>query len=128
MNQSNSNIQIEILNDRQAGDVFVLRRSISVFFRGSRIVVPRGFASDGASVPRFFWRIVFPPMDKLAIRAAIFHDYLYRKPGHGGYTRSEADMLFLSLMLLDGVRPDRALRAYTGVRLFGGGSWRDDEA
>ena len=33
-----------------------------------RLTVPVGFSSDGASVPRFFWRVVFPPGDQKALR------------------------------------------------------------
>ena len=38
--------------------------------------IPEGFEFDGASVPRFFWRIV-SPFQPWVIRAACGHDYLY---------------------------------------------------
>lgn len=36
--------------------------------------VPKGFVTDGASVPRLFW-VLFPPMDQY-FPAAVVHDYL----------------------------------------------------
>ncbi len=123
MNNSNSNISIEILTNGSQEETFVLKRRIRVTFRGVEVAVTSGFKSDGASVPRFFWRTVFPPMNRRALRAAIIHDYLYRVCSYG-LSRKEADELFLYLMLWDGVRPDRAYKAYFGVRLFGKKSWR----
>lgn len=124
MNQVISKVYIKILPTSDRGDVIALTRSFSVVFKGQRIVVPKGFESDGASVPRLFWRTVFPPTDAHAIRAAILHDYIYRKADHCGITRKEADTAFFALMIWDGVPTYRAYRAYLGVRLFGGGSWR----
>lgn len=122
MTRKNNNIFITINNDG-GEDIFTLTRKLIVNFRGTVITVPTGFSSDGASVPRFFWRTVFPPLQREALRAAITHDYLYRENPFG-LTRKEADTLFLILMLWDGVRPDRAYCAYIGVRLFGRKSWR----
>lgn len=41
------------------------------------VLVPIGFSTDGASVPRLLWAI-FPPMGPY-LRAAIVHDYLYTR-------------------------------------------------
>lgn len=38
------------------------------------LVVPKGFVSDGATVPRFLWWC-FPPVCRY-LRAALVHDYL----------------------------------------------------
>lgn len=116
-------IPINILSDKKSGDIFELRKSLLFNFRGVRISVPSGFKSDGASVPRMFWRLVFPPLDRNAIRAAIIHDYLYRMDSFG-LSRKETDILFFGLMIIDGVDPSRAYLAYLGVRLFGSLSWR----
>ena len=39
-----------------------------------RFIIPVGFETDGATVPRIFWPI-FPPMWKYS-KAAVLHDYL----------------------------------------------------
>lgn len=44
---------------------------------GWTIVVPAGFKTDGASVPRVLW-IFLPPFGGDYDEAAVLHDYLYR--------------------------------------------------
>nr|DAV19986.1 MAG TPA: Protein of unknown function (DUF1353) [Caudoviricetes sp.] len=44
-------------------------------YRYRDIVIPRGYITDGASVPRIFWSI-FPPNKAEYLSAAIVHDYL----------------------------------------------------
>lgn len=63
------------------------------------ITVPKGFITDGASVPRFLW-FVGCPMQKSTLRAAILHDYLYKSKE---VSKMEADWLFLLTMKYDGV-------------------------
>ena len=98
-----------------------------ISFRGKSFTIPRGFESDGASVPRFFWRIVCPPLDPAAVRAGIAHDYIFRlQPPN--WTRKEADEMFLCFLIEDGISPYRARRAYLGVRLFGWIAWWENQA
>ena len=52
------------------------------------IMVPAGFETDYASIPRFFWRLW--PHDEAA-EAAVVHDWLYSQP--------DADRLFADAML-----------------------------
>ena len=101
------------------GNIFTLREDLTV----EGITVPAGFASDGASVPRFFWRLVFPPGDQKALKAAFVHDFLYRTHPEG-WTREAADLLFLKLLLKEGMPKFRAVLAWLGVRLFGGRAWQ----
>ena len=79
--------------------------------------VPKGFITDGASVPRIFWP-VFPPFGPW-LKAAILHDWLYAT---GKVSRKEADRLFR-----DGacaVAPVRGRLMYIAVRAFGGRYYR----
>ncbi len=62
---------IDIHTSDEMGNVFTLREELSY----GGLTVPAGFESDGASVPRFFWRIVFPPGDNRALRAAFLHEW-----------------------------------------------------
>ena len=89
---------------------------------GRKIIVPKGFVTDGASVPRFFWRAI-PPYGR-HFNAAVVHDYLYRHHEHG-MTRDECDIIFLEIMLRDGVPPGRINAMYRAVRAFGRRSWQD---
>lgn len=67
-------IDVRIHETDEQGNVFTLLSPIVY----EDLVIPAGFESDGASVPRFFWRCVFPPNDTRALRAAFIHDYVYR--------------------------------------------------
>ena len=109
---------IGIHEEDARGNVYTLLQEL----RYHDLVVPIGFESDGASVPRFFWRYVFPPGNVHAMRAAFLHDYVYREHPKG-WTRKMADKMFLVVMRRDGVDERRAKRAYWGVRLFGYRSW-----
>ncbi len=115
---------VDILKEDEQGNVYVLREpgGLTVEWHGKSVTVPYEFRSDGASVPRFFWRWVFPPGDTRALRAAFVHDWLYRIHPDG-WTKAEADQLFRELLVEDGMPERFARRAYWGVRLFGGDSW-----
>ena len=78
------------------------------------VLVPAGFETDLASVPRMFWRIA-SPID--AIEPAIIHDYLCRKKIG---TRKSADQTFLHAMSDYGVKWWRRNLMYLAVRLY---SW-----
>ena len=107
--------------DRQ-GNVYTLLEELTVNWKGKVLTVPAGFKSDGASVPRFFWRSVFPPGDTRALRAAFAHDFIYRTHPFE-WSKAEADEMFYDLLREDGVKWFAAQKAYWGVRLFGGSSW-----
>ena len=94
------------------------------------ITVPSGFEFDLASVPRFIWWLI-GPFD-LSIAAPLVHDFLYRfrgAPPQGSidprrtYTRSQADLLFRTIMKEEGVWWWRRAAAYRAVRWFGGAAW-----
>lgn len=113
-------MRIQVSRNALQGEVYTLLEEI----RFGELTVPAGFRSDGASVPRFFWRVVFPPGDPKALRAAFLHDYIYATHPEG-WSREEADELFLGVMVLDGVPSLRAYLAYLGVRLFGWKAWKE---
>ena len=111
-------VKVSVHRSDAQGNVYTLLEPL--YCRG--LSIPAGFKSDGASVPRLFWRVVFPPGDACALRAAIIHDYIYRHHPTG-WTRKAADDLFRDLLIQDGTPLFRAYAAYYAVRLFGGRSW-----
>lgn len=111
-------VEVEEHTADEQGNVFTLLRPIS----WDGVIVPSGFESDGASVPRIFWATVFPNDDRKALFGAIFHDFLYRTHP-AGWNRSESDSAFFELLRLGGVSYTRAVRAYLGVRIGGGKAW-----
>ena len=83
------------------------------------IVVPKGFITDFASVPRL-------PMTYLlagdtAHAAAVIHDFLYRnKLG----TRRQADAIFFEAMAADGEPAWRRWAMWSAVRVGGRWTWK----
>jgi hypothetical protein len=89
---------------------------------GFLIVVPAGFETDFASVPRFFWRLL-PPTGQYG-KAAVIHDYLYRTVTED-FTKNECDRIFLEAMEYLGVGRPTRYAMYWGVRLFGRGPYQE---
>ena len=100
-------------------------RPARISWRGRSVLVPRGFEFDGASIPRFFWRLICAPLSPEAARAARDHDWVYRKQP-AGWTRKDADLMFYCRLIEDGLAPWRAGLAYRGVRLFGWIAWTEN--
>ena len=113
---------ISIHKDDARGNVLSTMYPNKITFGGRSFTIPRGFESDGASVPRFFWRIVCPPVDPHAVRAGVAHDWIYRTQP-AGWTRKDADKMFLCFLIEDGLPVIQSLKAYLGVRLGGGTAW-----
>jgi len=80
-------------------------------------VVPRGFITDFASVPRI--PIAFLLTGECAQEAAVIHDWLYTSHE---VSRSMADAVFREAAML-GNPGWRAWLMWLGVRAGGGGSW-----
>ena len=115
----NPSLKIEVHKSDRYGNVYRLLEPI--VYMG--LIIPIGFESDGASVPRFFWRLVFPPGDARALYAAFVHDYIYRTHPLG-WTKTDADKIFEHLLIGGGIAKWRAKLAYWGVCLFGKASWK----
>ena len=71
--------------------VVVLYADMAYYTSKGCIVVPKGFESDGCSMPRFFWRVFGHPFDMQYLREAILHDYLYKMQI---FDRKTADLIF----------------------------------
>ena len=92
--------------------------ALQVIVDNELILIPAGFQTDFASVPRVFWNII-PPMGLHTI-AAVTHDYLYHR---GLCPRKTADRIFYNLMRFYGVGRLKSSVMYLAVRLFGGSSF-----
>jgi hypothetical protein len=100
----------------------------------TEILVPAGFKTDFASIPRIFWAIL-PPWDVEYGKPAVIHDYLYRrheyakraefKRGNIRYqNRKWADKIFLRGMKQNGENIITRQIIYWAVRIFGSGCFR----
>jgi hypothetical protein len=86
------------------------------------VVIPAGFVTDGASVPRLFWNLI-PPLGKYG-QAAVVHDYLYRWQA---YSRRRSDDALLEAMWVSGCARWQYAAIYLAVRLFGAPAWKADQ-
>lgn len=81
-------------------------------------IVPAGFITDGASIPRFLWRILGHPYQSDYIDIFILHDYRYQT---GDVPRAVADDEMLAGLEARGMGFIKRYTIYWGVRLFGAG-------
>ncbi len=84
----------------------------------SPVLVPEGFVTDLASIPRIFWSLI--PRDGPYIYSAIVHDYLYWTQAQ---TRSRSDLIFRYSMEDFGIDESKIAAIYNAVRSFGRSSW-----
>jgi len=94
---------------------------IYVSERLDRIIIPKGFKTDGASIPKLFWSIIDHPLNGKHAKAAVLHDYLYYTQR---FTRRIADKLFLEAMKADNVSFIRRHIMYYAVKWFGKSAWK----
>lgn len=79
------------------------------------ITVPKGFITDGASIPQVFWSVL-SPFDNY-FGAAVIHDYLYTY--NIGFNREQADLIFKEAMFNLGVPWYTREVIFRAVRIFG---------
>ncbi|PKN39426.1 MAG: hypothetical protein CVU62_00250 [Deltaproteobacteria bacterium HGW-Deltaproteobacteria-2] len=88
----------------------------------AKIVVPKGFVTDFASIPQFFWSFGLSPNGQYS-RAAIIHDYLYWAQG---CSRKQADRLLAIAMQESNVCFLVKWIVFYGVDWFGDGAWQSN--
>ena len=104
-----------ILEFNDNGDFGKLARTEIIHYRDVSVVIPEGFRFDGASIPRICWTILgLHPWHDRVRRAALLHDYLYRKG-----RKVLADKGFKSILKEDGCTRFQYMACYWAVRLFG---------
>lgn len=106
--------------DLPCGRTRRLLNDVVVLIDGQPLLIPAGFLTDGASVPRGLWNI-FPPFGRYN-RASLLHDYLYKtgRINNAPVTRKQADDLFLDAMKALGVSWATRWAMWAGVRA---GAW-----
>ena len=87
-----------------------------------KVIIPPGFVSDGASVPKFLWPLGLVPYGAHG-RAAIVHDYMYWSQK---CSRKQADNIMLIAMKESGVSIFTQFILTAGVRLFGWSAWKEN--
>jgi hypothetical protein len=110
-----SPLYVEVLPD---GRHYRLTSPLIVTGPNYKFIIPAGFVTDFASVPRALWSI-FPPHGKYS-PAAVLHDYLYR---FSKLSRKRCDDIFLECMTALGVPYFKRYAMYWGLRVGGWAAW-----
>lgn len=82
------------------------------------IIVPSGFITDFASIPRIFWPII-DPVGNYG-KAAVIHDYCYAT---ACYDKKRSDEIFLEGMIILNVAEWKRDFLYYGVHIIGWWGW-----
>ena len=85
-----------------------------------KILIPAYFLYDGASIPWFAWVAIYTPFHPDVMAASLVHDWLY--VSHQ-CSRKEADQIFYSILILNGVNKTKAKLMYRALRVGGGPAW-----
>ena len=81
---------------------------------GRSVSVPKGFRSDGASVPRALWWI-YPPFGRY-LEAAVVHDWFCVTQS---ISYTDAAIVFREAMAVCGVNKWRRQKMFMAVKFFG---------
>jgi hypothetical protein len=85
--------------------------------------IKAGFEFDGASIPRFLWRLCGHPLEAPRIAAALVHDWLYRAQLTN---RETADDIFNALCKEVGMSAWRTGPEWAALRAFGWAAWNNN--
>ena len=106
-------------------DYWIVKKGFTYLIGGDlnkRIEVPKGYLTDGATVPRLFWSLV-PPWGAYG-QATVLHDWLCEYMGYydnGFWTkinRKEVDEIFNQAMKDLGVKSSTRSLMYNAVKLY----------
>ena len=96
---------------------FKLKKSLLVktdeeFIYKKEIYIPKGFITDGMSIPKWLQPVIGEPFEGNTLRAAIVHDYLCHCKCE---TQAFTHGIFKEILKLDGVSAWRRNAAWLGV-------------
>ena len=112
-------LKLKPINDGKC----ILEADYTYSINGFLITVPKGFITDGASIPKSLqW--IYDPYGKY-IKGAVIHDYLYSKYNDTGINRTLADKIFDFIMKETGVNSKTRRKFYIAVKYFGKIFWQD---
>lgn len=99
----------------------ILIEDFEITWRGTKYTIPEGFIWDGASIPRFAWRVIGHGFMQELRAATILHDLFYDT---GIIPREKADLAMKEKLIEYGVSKVRAGMMYAAVRVGGSGPWK----
>lgn len=102
---------------KEGSNDFVVTEAERYMYNDIEIVVPKGFVSDLASIPRLLWGIL-PPHHHRYRLAALVHDFLLTDDNFRVFTRADIDLIFKEIMQVSGVKPWKVFVMYNAVRAW----------
>ena len=112
---NNKLLKFELLSDGRTARII---EEYIIELNNDKIIIPVGFETDFASVPRIFWFFI-PPWGRYSVPAVI-HDFLYKT---GEVSRKKADKIFKKLMEELNINPFKINIIYSAVRIWGWIEW-----
>ena len=88
-------IMLKDLGMHNGSRKFELLQEFRCFYKGEWITVPKGFITDGISVPKMFWSLIGPFSD--AFSAALVHDWFF-SPFNDKYDWKTSNWIFYEIM------------------------------
>lgn len=83
---------------------FICKKTLKVYLKDYRnnkkynFQIPKGYCYDGASIPRFFWRVIGSNTDNRFLIPALIHDVLCENHGLINNDRAFATNVFNALL------------------------------
>lgn len=103
---------------------FINRRALDVRLTDKRkgltygFTIPKSYCFDGATVPRFFWRVIGPNTDNAFLVAAMIHDAICENHYYVNRDRHFSTVVFNALLEASNVTPVKRFFMKHSVDLF----------
>lgn len=80
--------------------------------------IPKGYCYDGATIPKFFWRVIGSSTDNSFLVPALIHDILTENHHYVNNDRNFSSKVFRALLVTSGVSEFKAQIMYLAVDNF----------
>lgn len=87
-------------------------------FKQYHFKIRENYCFDGATIPRFFWRLIGPNTDNEFLIAALVHDVLCINHNFIDYDRELSSKVFKALLIASGVSEIKANIMYHAVNTY----------
>ena len=101
--------------NKSALDVFIIDK---IKTKSYKFTIPKKYCFDGASVPRFFWRVIGPNTDNKFLVPAMVHDYMCENHYCIGYDRALSTKVFNALLQVSEIGGFKRFWMKNSVDLF----------
>jgi len=118
----NTNIFYNIVIDNNGVKKAILQEDLMFYVDNKMYRIPKGFASDGCSIPKSLRWLIGNPLGNEYIKASIIHDWLYYTHI---FNRRQADIIFYKYLLDNGNCKYKSYIMFYTVRIFGINYWRN---